>query len=398
MAERIEENAVAAAASLMKRFAANTGLSGEAPQRRYLWTDAYAVCNLLELSRRTGQACYHELALRLVVRVHHVLGRHRGDDARRGWLSGLGDEEGERHPTRGGLRIGKKLPERGPDEPFDERLEWERDGQYFHYLTRWMQALDSVARATRQSRYNLWARELAKAGHDAFVHGPPSRSGRRMAWKMSIDLSRPLVSSMGHHDPLDGFLACAELRTTAEWLHACSGPALQQETSDFLAMIDPRHLVTADPLGLGGLLADAARVAELTEERAMDGSDLMETLLAAAHQGLAFYARQPELSEPASRRLAFRELGLAIGLSAIRIISGQMDAGQYPRAGTRSVRSAVEALDPFLELEGRIRGFWMDPAHRSVGSWTDHQDINDVMLASSLVPESCMRRAPAAAL
>jgi len=34
-------------------------------------------------------------------------------------------------PTRGGLRIGKDLPERGPRAPFDERLEWDRDGQYF---------------------------------------------------------------------------------------------------------------------------------------------------------------------------------------------------------------------------------------------------------------------------
>jgi hypothetical protein len=34
------------------------------------------------------------------------------------------------------LRIGKQLAERRPGERFDERLEWERDGQYFHYLTR----------------------------------------------------------------------------------------------------------------------------------------------------------------------------------------------------------------------------------------------------------------------
>jgi hypothetical protein len=43
---------------------------------------------------------------------------------------------GAAHPTRGGLRIGKKLPERRPGEAFQERLEWERDGQYFHYLTK----------------------------------------------------------------------------------------------------------------------------------------------------------------------------------------------------------------------------------------------------------------------
>ena len=36
-----------------------------------------------------------------------------------------------------------------------------------------------------------------------------------MYWKMSIDLSRPLVASMGQHDPLDGFVTCAELDATA---------------------------------------------------------------------------------------------------------------------------------------------------------------------------------------
>ena len=81
-----------------------------------------------------------------------------------GWISGLGEREGEDHPTQGGLRIGKRLPERRPGDPFDEQLEWDRDGQYFHYLTRWMHALDLVARSTREPRFNVWARELAAEG------------------------------------------------------------------------------------------------------------------------------------------------------------------------------------------------------------------------------------------
>jgi hypothetical protein len=32
---------------------------------------------------------------------------------------------------------------------------------------------------------------------------------------MSVDLSRPLVPSMGQHDALDGFITCTQLRTTA---------------------------------------------------------------------------------------------------------------------------------------------------------------------------------------
>ena len=74
-------------------------------------------------------------------------------------------------------RIGKPLPERGPDEPLDERLEWDRDGQYFHYLTKWMHALDQVARATGEPTLQPWARELADAAHRAFVYAP--REARR---------------------------------------------------------------------------------------------------------------------------------------------------------------------------------------------------------------------------
>ena len=49
------------AARLMSEFAARTGLvrAIEHP-RRYLWTDAFAVCNFLELSARTGEQKYRD--------------------------------------------------------------------------------------------------------------------------------------------------------------------------------------------------------------------------------------------------------------------------------------------------------------------------------------------------
>ncbi|HTY52241.1 MAG TPA: hypothetical protein VMB35_03495, partial [Methanomicrobiales archaeon] len=121
---------------IMAEFARLTGLDppGGSP-KRYLWTDAFAVCNYLGLSPGAGHERCRDLALRLVDQVHHTLGRHREDDPRKGWISGLPPDEGERHPAIGGLRIGKRLPERRPGEPSDERLEWDQDGQYFHYLT-----------------------------------------------------------------------------------------------------------------------------------------------------------------------------------------------------------------------------------------------------------------------
>lgn len=114
------------AREIMMEFADFTGLSraGEV-QQRYLWTDAFAVCNFLELYRQTGDEEYKHLSLRLVDQVHNTLGRHRGDDRRTGWISGLTEEEGGWHPTLGGLRIGKGIKERGPQEPYDENLEWD---------------------------------------------------------------------------------------------------------------------------------------------------------------------------------------------------------------------------------------------------------------------------------
>jgi hypothetical protein len=43
----------------MSEFARRTGLSPAAQnQRRYLWADAFAVCNFLELFERTGDQQY----------------------------------------------------------------------------------------------------------------------------------------------------------------------------------------------------------------------------------------------------------------------------------------------------------------------------------------------------
>src|SRR6266702_3974894 len=153
-------SSLATVQTIMLDYAVLTGLSpkGETPGR-YLWTDAFALCNLLELFCQTNDEKWRDLAFRLVDQVHYNLGRHRSDDPRCGWISGLDEVEGELHPTRGGLRIGKRLNERGPGEPFDERLEWDQDGQYFHYLTKWMHALNRVNRVTGVPTYAGWAME-----------------------------------------------------------------------------------------------------------------------------------------------------------------------------------------------------------------------------------------------
>ncbi|MGB5546454.1 MAG: hypothetical protein WBM74_07765, partial [Polyangiales bacterium] len=46
------------ARELMMRFAERTGLISDLPPKRYLWTDAFAVCNFLGLAQATGEERY----------------------------------------------------------------------------------------------------------------------------------------------------------------------------------------------------------------------------------------------------------------------------------------------------------------------------------------------------
>ncbi len=371
------------AIDIMLRFAERTGLNSDCPPRRYLWTDAFAVANFVGLAQITKEQRFTQLALQLVDQVHSTLARHRVDDARSGWISGLTEEQGKAHPTKGGLRIGKDLPERSQSEPIDEQLEWDQDGQYFHYLTKWMRALDVVARATHEPRYNLWARELAVAAHGAFTYVDPFGRQPRMYWKMSIDLSRPLVPSMGHHDPLDGYVTIVQLQTTAAKLAAgAEGPELRDHAAEFASMIKFRSLATADPLGIGGLLVDAYLASQLIEEGAALKGEFLGTMLEAAFIGLDHYARTGDSRKPAEYRLAFRELGLAIGLHAVARLSKEVQRTKY--------RARLEALKDLLPLGTEIESFWRNPDHQLAETWIEHRDINEVMLATSLVPDGLL--------
>ena len=218
-----------------------------------------------------------------------------------------------------------------------------------------------------------------------------------MVWKMSTDLSRPLVPSMGEHDPLDGFVTCLQLEATAALLSdAPAGPDLKECAADFATMTEARDFGTADPLGLGGLLMDACRVAQIERQGASAGRNLLERLLEAALDGLSPYSQQGDLGQPAERRLAFRELGLAIGLSAIEIIEGEVRAEPLPSVGAAAALARLGALAPYAALGKSIETFWLDPEHRRSRPWAAHRDINEVMLATRLAPEGFLVLAPAA--
>jgi len=113
--------------------------------KRYLWTDAFGVVNLLNLSKELDDPSYFSLAEQVIEDVYKVLGRDKG------------------------IRIGEQ-----PD----------RDGQYYHYLTKWLYALHVMGKF--KPKYQEMAVNLVKEIHPHFMV-----PGHGVFWKMKEDLSAP---------------------------------------------------------------------------------------------------------------------------------------------------------------------------------------------------------------
>ncbi len=375
--------------SIMSDFADSTGLTNTSLEpRRYLWTDAFAVCNYLELFRQTGDVDDIQLALKLVDQVHFTLGRFHKDSKNSGWLSGLDEIQARLHPTIAGLRIGKQLNESQANEVYDDQLEWDRDGQYFHYLTKWMFALNRVSQVTGKSIYNQWALELARVAHAAFTYTPVSGGLKRMYWKMSIGLSHVQVPSMGQHDPLDGLITYQQLEATAKGFpETAAGLSLKTEIEDMEEMCTGGSWVTEDPLGIGGLLTDAYRLVQLIETHHLHETTMLESLLHDIEISLQAFVSNNQLNLPAEYRLAFRELGLAIGLHTIGRMQKAIEQHPENFANTDQLKTRLSKLTRFFRINELIESFWLEPEHQSVDSWLEHADINNVMLATSMAPD-----------
>jgi hypothetical protein len=144
---------------------------------------------------------------------------------------------------------------------------------------------------------------------------------------------------------------------------------------------------TDDPLGIGGLLSDACRLAQLMISTNLRESDRLVSLLRDAEVGLENFVRSRPPSASADYRLAFRELGLSIGLHAI--VEMQRTIEQHPEnfSNQHELHARLSGLVRFLPLNELIESFWLEPINQQSHSWTGHRDINSVMLATSLAPE-----------
>lgn len=297
---------------------------------RYLWTDAFGVVNFLTLFRETSSPRYLLLAKRLVTAVHAVLGSTRDGSAR---LPGATDAE----PLRGGLRIGKASAS-GADG----------DGQYHHYLTLWMFALNRLSLAAGEPLYNALAVQLAQAVHPRFVLRRASGE-LCMVWKVSTDMQRVLVASQGHLDAATGYVVCTLLRRAAP-----GRDVLAAEVADYAHLMHHGLLApSGDALDLGmGLwicqfVADERWAAELRAE----GLRLARVLL----------DEDSELMRRgAARRLAFREFGACLGVACA---------------------DADEDLGPMVDA---VVEFWERQVQGDED--LDLRPISQVMYAAALIP------------
>jgi hypothetical protein len=90
---------------------------------------------------------------------------------------------------------------------------------------------------------------------------------------------------------------------------------------------------------------------------------------------------------PVEYRLAFRELGLSIGLRAVKGLYGLVQDKPNLFKEKVSLNRCIEKLLQYTQLIGVIENFWLGQTNSEAKSWVDHRDINTVMLMTSLAPD-----------
>ncbi len=320
--------------------------AAEGHRGRYLWTDGFGVVNFLTLYSLTNSPHYLTFARNMITTVHSILGYSRDGTSR---LRGGTEQE----PLKGGLRIGK-VDERGDNG----------DGQYFHYLTVWMFALNRFTYVTGEAWYNEQAISLAKAVLHKFMTDQDSERPR-MFWKLSMDLEKPLVESEGNLDPIKGYVIYKLLQDT----QGDGSMVLQGEIALLKKIVDTKidDYDSSDPLDLGMTLWTAhwcipqeEWAGKLTEKALYCLKNLIES---------------KHFEQPTRRRLAFREYGTALGVQAV----------VSRTSGDEFVDAEIRELPDLICKQWWEAGLVLTPGTQVQG-WTDLMPITAVMCASALVP------------
>ena len=152
-----------------------------------------------------------------------------------------------------------------------------------------------------------------------------------------------------------------------------------------------KEWATHDPLGLGGLLSDAYRLVQIVDMGNSIYKYLLRDTMEDSGMGLAFYSKTNHLKVPADYRLAFRELGLAIGLKAIGRMEDFVNGHPDSFVPLNQWALRIESLKEYEKLIGVIEKFWMMPENQQSESWKEHENINMVMMGTNLAPDGFLQ-------
>ena len=213
--------------------AVEAGLCHSNQQRRYLWTDSFAVLAYVSLAKgyqlQGNEAFaqkYHGAADRLINVVHDSLGKPADNEHKMRINS-------ESPSGYVGLRIGKVLSQRVTDYGMHY------DGQYWHYIDKWLFAL---ARADRVKDAIL----IAKSSFPYFYDS----TGGGIRWKLSVDATAP--PELKHSCPNDDTVAALIVFSLLETHRTSDMPSLREEIRVLKTSLrDYAVRPTADPLGWG---------------------------------------------------------------------------------------------------------------------------------------------------
>jgi hypothetical protein len=252
------------------------GMCADTVQRRYLWTDAFAVLAYVSIAElyesqqdyQTAQP-YRRAIDKLISTVHDNLGKPRSNRPEHAMKPSSDSPTGFV-----GLRIGKEISR--PVTDYGMRY----DGQYWHYIDKW-----------------LWA--LQRAGHDeeaiaiartCFPHFFDSR-GKGMRWKLSVDATpAPGLEHVygSNSDTLSALIVFCILQGD-------DGAILKEEIGMLQnALGGYKFRVTDDPLGFG---------LDLMWDQFLHGSPMQSALKPLASRAL----------DPSHMSLPFRLYGAMIG-------------------------------------------------------------------------------------
>ena len=118
---------------------------------------------------------------------------------------------------------------------------------------------------------------------------------------------------------------------------------------------------------------------------------MLKSLLEDIDISLQVFIKHNTLNLSAKDRLAFRELGLAIGLSAIPLMQTSINQNTERFKHINQLTILLTQILRFYPLCDFIKVFWSESKNRTVNSWTEHADINNVMLATCLAPDSYLK-------